>query len=120
MPIRAERKALYPGGGTHSKEWKAFRASLLDRAGNCCEGTPQRPECRAENGKPHPETGSKVVLTIAHMDHDESHADPDRCRALCQRCHNAWDAPMRRKNAAATRKARLADGDLLVCLEATP
>jgi hypothetical protein len=65
MPIRAERKSLYLGGGTHSKEWKAFRASLLERAGNRCEGTPMHPDCRAENGKPHPVTGSKVVLTIA-------------------------------------------------------
>jgi hypothetical protein len=106
MPIRSERMALYPGGGTHSKEWKAFRASLLERAGNRCEGTPQFPDCRAENGQPHPETGSKVVLTIAHMDHDESHADPDRCRALGQRCHLTWDAKHHRQNAAKTRRAK--------------
>ena len=91
-PIRALADRLYPGGGTHSKEWKAFRASLIERAGNACEGTPMHPECRAANGQPHPETGSKVVLTIAHMDHDETHADPERCRALCQRCHLKWDA----------------------------
>lgn len=112
MPIREDRKHLYPGGGTNSKEWKAFRASLLERAGNRCEGTPQHPECRAENGKPHPVTGSKVVLTIAHMDHDESHADPDRCRALCNRCHNSWDAEHRRKNRSATLRAKKAAKDL--------
>jgi len=112
MPIRADRKALYLGGGTHSKEWKAFRASLLDRAGNCCEGTPMHPDCRAENGKPHPVTGSKVVLTIAHMDHDESHGDPERCRALCNRCHNSWDAKHRAANRAATRRKKLAVEEL--------
>lgn len=106
MPISADRMKLYPGGGTHSKEWKAFRASLLERAGGKCEGTPQHPDCRAENGKSHPETGSAVVLTIAHMDHDESHADPERCRALCQRCHNHWDAERRRANASATRRRK--------------
>lgn len=106
MPISAERMKLYPGGSIYSKEWKSFRASLLERAGNACEGTPQHPECRAANGQPHPETGGKVVLTIAHMDHDESHADPERCRALCQRCHNKWDAPHRRVNAAKTRWAK--------------
>lgn len=106
MPINPERMKRYPGGGTHSKEWKSFRASLLDRAGHRCEGTPQHPDCRAENGQAHPETGSKVVLTIAHMDHDESHADPDRCRALCQRCHLKWDAPHHRQNAAKTRRAK--------------
>ena len=120
MPIRAERMKLYPGGGTHSKEWKAFRASLIDRAGNCCEGTPQYPDCRAENGKPHPLTGSKVVLSIAHMDHDESHADPQRCRALCQRCHLSWDAPYHAKNSAKTRRSKSPQIDLVDWLESRP
>lgn len=112
MPISAERMKLYPGGSIRSKEWLEFRASLLMRAGNACEGTSQHPSCRAENGKPHPDTGGKVVLTIAHMDHDESHADPERCRALCQRCHNHWDAGHRRKNAAKTRRFKSPQSDL--------
>ncbi len=106
MPISAEKMRRYPGGSIRSKEWLAFRVKILERAGNRCEGTPQNPNCRAANGKPHPETGSKVVLTIAHMDHDESHADPARCRALCQRCHNQWDAPQRQKNAARSRREK--------------
>lgn len=112
MPISKERMKEYPGGSIHSKEWKDFRASLLERAENKCEGTPQNPECRAENGKPHPETGSKVVLTIAHMDHDHTHADPERCRALCQRCHNQWDAPHRQANARLTRRRKSPQTDI--------
>lgn len=106
MPIKPERMKNYPGGGTHSKEWKAFRASLLERAGNRCEGTSMFPKCEAVNGRPHPITGSKVVLTIAHMDHDETHADPERCRALCQKCHLSWDAKHHAKNAALTRRRK--------------
>ena len=64
-----------------------------------------------------PETGGRVVLTIAHMDHDESHADPARCRALCQRCHNQWDAPHRRENAAKTRRRNSPQFDLVDMLE---
>jgi len=60
MPISAERMKRYPGGSIRSKEWREFRASIIGRAGNRCEGTPQFPECRAENGQPHPETGSRV------------------------------------------------------------
>lgn len=120
MPISAEKMKRYPGGSIHSKEWKAFRAEILKRADNKCEGTPQYPECRAENRKPHPETGGHVVLTIAHMDHDETHADPDRCRALCQRCHNAWDAPHRLSNAAKTRRAKSPQADLVDLLDADP
>lgn len=112
MPISPERMKNYVGGGTHSKEWKAFRASLLERAGNRCEGTPQYPDCRAANGLQHPITGSKVVLTIAHMDWDETHADPERCRALCQRCHLTWDAAHHAKNAARTRRKKSPQIDL--------
>ena len=106
LPISSDKMRRYPGGSIHSREWKAFRTFILFRAANRCEGTPQHPNCRARNGAPHPETGGRVVLTIAHMDHDESHADQARCRALCQRCHNKWDAPHRRKNAAKTRRAK--------------
>lgn len=106
MPITPDRMKQYPGGSIRSPEWLAFRAFVLFRAANRCEGTPQHPGCRAANGEPHPETGGKVILTIAHMDHDESHADPARCRALCQRCHNRWDAPHRARNAAKTRRQK--------------
>ena len=36
----------------------------------------------------------KVVLTIAHLDHDEGNHDvkDDRLQALCQKCHLAYDA----------------------------
>jgi len=33
--------------------------------------------------------------------------------AMCQRCHNAYDAPMRRAGIKARFKASLARGDLL-------
>lgn len=50
------------------------------------------------------EKWTKIVLTIAHLDNP----DPWDCRdenlaSLCQRCHNVLDAPLRAKNAAATR-----------------
>lgn len=113
MPISAEKMKRYPGGSIRSLEWLDFRASLLDRAGNRCEGTPHNPDCRAANGEPHPRTGGKVVLTIAHMDWDETHADPKRCRALCQRCHNMWDSPSRQRNARKTRFRKVGQDDLL-------
>lgn len=55
---------------------------------------------------------SKVVLTIAHLDHVPEHCQPENLKALCQRCHLAYDAGHHRANAAATRKARKAIGDL--------
>ena len=111
MPISRERMKRYPGGSIRSREWLAIRSGILRRAGNCCEGTPQHPECRAENGEPHPRTGSKVVLTIAHMDQDVDHNDEGNLRALCQLCHNAWDAPHRQANATITRHGKRGQPD---------
>ena len=102
----------------YPKNWKTFiRPSVLLRAGNCCEGSPAYMDCRAENGKAHPVTGSMVVLTIAHMDHDLAHNDGmDRgkhakrsgranLRALCQRCHLKHD--QHAENARKTRKGKM-------------
>lgn len=112
MPISSERMRLYPGGSIRSPEWLALRGAILARAGDRCEGTPQFPECRAVNGDAHPETRSKVVLTIAHMDQDPGNNDDGNLRALCQRCHNAWDRPHRAVNASITRKLRVGQPDL--------
>lgn len=44
--------------------------------------------------------GSRIVLTIAHLDHTPEHNSPDNLRALCQRRHNRYDA----KHRAETRR----------------
>lgn len=54
--------------------------------------------CQALNHALHPITDAKVVLTIAHLDHDPTNNDPSNLKAMCQRCHNKYDAPTRRKN----------------------
>lgn len=36
-------------------------------------------------------TALKVILTIAHLDHDPTNNDPGNLKALCQRCHNRYD-----------------------------
>lgn len=112
-PISRELMALYPGGSIRSPEWLAIRKRILDRAGNRCEGTPMRPDCRAVNGEPHPETGNKRVrLTIAHMNHDVTDNSDGNIKALCELCHNTWDAEKRRQNAGKTIRSRRAIGDL--------
>lgn len=39
--------------------------------------------------------GSLVVLTTAHLDRDPSGTDESHMRAMCQRCHLAYDAQAR-------------------------
>lgn len=93
--------------------WKTeIRPAILERAKNCCE------ECGAPNheliyrsikGKSDwiltPEgheadvlaldgfKSTKIILTIAHLDHDKLNHNVklDRLKALCQRCHLKYD-----------------------------
>lgn len=93
MPIRPENKERYP------KNWKDIRASILERANNKCEF------CGIANYTIR-ENGSRVVLTIAHLDHTPENNDPSNLRALCQKCHNTYDAPHRAETRARTRAAQ--------------
>ena len=53
----------------------------------------------------------KVVLTVAHLDHQPENCADDNLRAWCQRCHNAYDAPMRKAGIKSRTKAKAAAGD---------
>lgn len=73
--------------------WKDISLFIRnERAKNRCE------TCGAQNGEPHPKTGSIVVLTVAHIRHDKQDVrfnperyDPDddenNLVAECQACH---------------------------------
>ena len=85
MPINPENKKLYPA------DWKAISQRIrFVRAENRCEW------CHAENYQPHPITGSKVVLTVAHLDHNPTNSNDANLAALCQKCHLSYDAAHRR------------------------
>lgn len=51
----------------------------------------------------------KVVLTIAHLDHDTTNNADDNLRALCQRCHLKHDARQHAERAAETRRMKFED-----------
>ena len=40
----------------------------------------------------------KVVLTVAHLDHDVNNNNYSNLKALCQRCHNRHDVNHRKEN----------------------
>jgi hypothetical protein len=101
MPIRPENTARYPA------DWPAISLAVKQEAGWRCEGSPVYPECRASNGHPHPVTGSTVVLTVGHLDHNPENCERANLRAWCQRCHNTYDRPHRAATAAATRAHEL-------------
>jgi 5-methylcytosine-specific restriction endonuclease McrA len=78
--------------------WKDIRKCVLHRANHKCE------LCDAKNYNPHWKTGSKVVLTIHHIDFDVKNNKPYNLIALCQRCHNKLDMPYRIKNRRSRKK----------------
>lgn len=115
MPIKPENRDRYPA------DWKDISARIrFVRARARCEcrgecghdharenrllnldGTPvdaPSDRCSAYHHNPHPITGSRVVLTTAHLDHVPENVDDDNLRAMCQRCHLAYDQDHHRAN----------------------
>ena len=112
---------LYPA------DWPAIRARILLRAGNRCEG------CGLPNGAlgvrlpdgafvetPDHAAGTwvggrkvmRVVLTVAHLNHDTADNRDENLRAWCQQCHNRHDAKMRAERRRAKDAAQRAVSDL--------
>ena len=125
MPIRPENRDKYP------KNWKEISTRIrFERAEGQCEcegqcGTDHTTEfiyssfrrCQATHGDLHPVTGSKVVLTTMHLDHDPTNNDDNNLMAGCQRCHNRYDAPMRRRGIEERKRAQQAVADLFETVE---
>ncbi|MEU8920358.1 hypothetical protein AB0D10_05380 [Kitasatospora sp. NPDC048545] len=122
MPIRPENRDRYP------RNWPAISLDIrTNRAGGRCEclgecgrGTHDG-RCPNINGEPAYGTGSKVVLTVAHLDHIPEHSDPSNLRAMCNGTHLHYDRDHHRQTAAATRRAAIeAAGQLTIDLTTEP
>lgn len=112
MPILKENRKLYP------KNWKEISQRIrFERAQNKCEF------CGVENysngywiddrfvtiqeifecldntedidSVPEDKKPIKIVLTVAHLDHDPTNNEESNLKALCQRCHNRYDGKHR-------------------------
>ena len=82
-------------------DWKQISERIrFERAKGFCEW------CNAEHGKPHPDTGSKVVLTVAHLNHNKRDNRGRNLAALCQRCHLNHDRHIHIRKAAETRRRK--------------
>lgn len=122
MPIKKENKKLYP------KNWKEIRQRILERAGNKCEFCGVKNYSvgyRNQNGEFIESVGMqqeadeldgeklfKIILTIAHLDHNPTNNNPSNLRALCQKCHNNYDKEHRKE----TRKKTLEEKRGQICL----
>lgn len=111
-------------------DWEERRERILKRAENKCEfcgvknyaigfrdeeskfiELENSHECETDllDMDPQPKV-IKIVLTIAHLDHDETNWEvkDDRLAALCQNCHLKYDAPEKARRL----KSKKAIGDL--------
>jgi hypothetical protein len=96
MPIQAKNKDRYPA------EWPLISLWVRVCAGWRCEW------CDAVQGEPHPRTGSKVILTVAHVDNPAPEdVRPGNLRALCQACHLGHDRKHHLTVQAENRRAKL-------------
>ncbi|MFC5144258.1 hypothetical protein [Streptomyces aureoversilis] len=106
MPIRPENRDRYPA------DWAEISQRIrFERAGGRCEclgecgrGTHDG-RCPNVHGSEAYGTGSRVILTTAHLDHTPKNCSPDNLRAMCQGCHLHYDVEHHRQTAAATRRA---------------
>jgi hypothetical protein len=112
MPIRPENLKRYP------VDWKAVSLAIKERAGwRCeCEGECGRGthagRCPNLHGEPAYGTGSKVVLTTAHLDHTPENCGPENLKAMCQGCHLHYDKEHHAQTAYRTRKEKAGVADM--------
>jgi hypothetical protein len=108
MPIRPENRTRYPA------DWSEISLGIKKRAGWRCEclgecgrGTHDG-RCPNRHGGPAYGTGSRVVLTTAHLNHQPEDCEPGNLRAFCQGCHLHYDRDHHRQTRAASRATVLA------------
>ncbi|MBO0880337.1 MAG: hypothetical protein J2P17_08280 [Mycobacterium sp.] len=104
MPIRPENRGRYPAN------WTEISRAIKDRADYRCEcvgecGRGHSGHCPNRQGMRAYGTGSRVILTTAHLDHTPENCDPSNLRAMCQGCHLHYDREHHAETARATREA---------------
>ena len=63
-------------------------------------------DCDAEDAEESGYRVIKIILTIAHLDHNVNNNDYSNLAALCQKCHNNYDIKQRVHNRS-TKKGQL-------------
>lgn len=145
MPVKPENRKRYPAprewrrirarilerAGDRCEKCKAPNRQLVARG---AKGSPDESTYMLERGDVHSADDGRhlgvargseysfgrmvrIVLTIAHLDHQPENNSDDNLRAYCQRCHLLHDVDHHKATAAATRHARRAVADLFDTLK---
>ena len=118
----------------YPKDWKIIRYRILERANHKCEfcGVPNHvlihrtgkgindwvfwPEgMESEAWDIDGLKCTKIILTIAHLDHDKTNHEvsDERLKALCQKCHLQYDMPRHVANRKRNRQLKMNQISLL-------
>ena len=108
-PIRPENRDRYPADWPELSRRIRFEraAGRCECLGECGRGTHDG-RCPNRHGEPAYGTGSKVVLTTAHRNHQPEDCRPENLAAMCNGCHLHYDRDHHAATRAATRAAALA------------
>ena len=102
-------RMLYP------PDWPEISRRIRARSGGRCEchgecglhnRNPGPRRCEEQNGKLAKWAKGKVVLTVAHLNHEPADCRDENLKALCNRCHLRYDSEHHQRNAATTRKKK--------------
>lgn len=140
MPIKPHLRKFYRGAGWAAVRARILKRAgqcceqcgkpnhtwvwvMRDGTGRWCEGNPKRAQWFGADGEkaerprdPELLRASRrvwVVLTIAHLNHLAGDDRDDNLRALCQRCHLAYDQGWHLAQARRTRAAKAGQGWLI-------
>ena len=93
-PFDPKNRNKYPGS------WPTIRKRAIESAKGRCEN------CKVKNGTKNPRTRRRkvknprarrrIVLVVAHLDHNPQNCDESNLKVLCRSCHMVNDAPLRR------------------------
>lgn len=95
--------------------WREISLRIRERSGGQCECegecghyciTPGPRRCIERNGELSKWAKGKVVLTVAHLNHNPMDCRDENLKAMCQRCHLAYDHEFHLANSRETRRRK--------------
>jgi hypothetical protein len=111
MPIKNLER--YPSN------WKEISQRIRERSGGQCEcegecGLHCHPKrrCTERHNESAQYAKGKVILTVAHLNHDPDDCRDENLKAMCNRCHLRYDTEHHQKNARQTRHKKRALADM--------
>ena len=107
----------------YPKNWKEISMKIRKRSGGQCECAGEcglhngmdffyeQRRCIEINGTKAKFAKGKIVLTVAHLNHDTKDNRSRNLKAMCQRCHLRYDSELHKLNSKKTRQQKLIERD---------